>query len=173
MARSEIRQYQQNRPYMLKGDYTFVIFEISIFLKIVQQVFPFNASLIAGAYFITIRYRPEETSEVPIILRPRSEETMMKWYNTLQELHRKCIEVDGELQNSGSLDSSSFQRQTQFYTRDKSMSFSSRSGYASKFDGRIDVHLHSPHLAQDQKTVKTMDYDPFQCREVQVVFKEI
>jgi hypothetical protein len=124
---------------MSKDDYTFVIFETSIFLKIVQLVSTFNTFLISGAYFITIRYRPEESSEVPIILRPRSEETMMKWYNTLQELHRKCVEVDGELQNSGSLDSSSFQRQTQFYTRDKSMSFSSRSGYASKFDGRIDI----------------------------------
>ena len=114
-------------------------FKISLFRKIVQLVSTFNAFLIAGAYFITIRYRPEESSEVPIILRPRSEETMMKWYNTLQELHRKCIEVDGELRNSGSIDSPSSQRQTQLYTRDKSMSFSSRSGYASKFDGRIEV----------------------------------
>ena len=139
MARSEIRQYQQNRLFMLKDDYTYVTFEIFISLKIVQLVSSFNAFLIAGAYFITIRYRPEETAEVPIILRPRSEETMMKWYNTLLELHRKCVEVDSELQNSGFLDSSSSQRQTQLYARDKSMSFSSRSGYSSKFDSRIDV----------------------------------
>lgn len=139
MARSEIRQCQQNRLCMLKDDYTFVTFEIFIFRRIVQLVSTFQVFLIAGAYFITIRYRPDESAEVPIILRPRSEETMMKWYNTLQELYRKCFERDGELRNSGSIDPSSLQRQTQFYARDKSMSISSRGGYASKFDGRIDI----------------------------------
>jgi PB1 domain len=92
-----------------------------------------SSLLISGAYFITIRYRPEESSEVPIILRPRSEEIMLKWYNSLLELHRKCVEVDGELQID-------YQRQTQLYSRDKSMSVANGSGrYTSKFDGRIDV----------------------------------
>ena len=106
-------------------------------LKIVQPVF-YSCLIIltnfSGAYFITIRYRPEEASEVPIILRPRNEETMMKWYNTLLELHRKCVEAEGKLQDS--IDRSS--RQTQLYSRDKSMSISS-GRYQSKFDGRIEI----------------------------------
>lgn len=100
--------------------------------------------LTTGAYFITIRYRPEDNPEVPIILRPRNEETMLKWYNTLEDLHRKCVKSEGEYQSHASrlhFDPLDLSRQTQVYPKEKPMSMSSTSGrntFQSKFDSRID-----------------------------------
>src|SRR5271156_776663 len=96
-----------------------------------------------GAYFITIRYRPEDSNEVPIILRPRNEETMLKWYHTLEDLHRKCVQSEGEYQSHASrlhFDPLDLSRQTQVYPKEKPMSISSsgRNTYQSKFDSRID-----------------------------------
>src|SRR5262245_3207029 len=90
--------------------------------------------LIPGAYFITIRYRPEDNAEVPIILRPRNEETMMKWYNTLVDLHKQYVEAQGDYNHRTTylLDQQSLQ------ARNASTS-NMRSLYPSRFDGRIDV----------------------------------
>jgi len=141
-------QSLQSRLYMSRDDYISVIFGRSSFLMIVRMVFSvLKRPLIGvGACFITIRYRPEDNPEVPIILRPRHEETMMKWYNTLMDLHQRCMEQEADWQSRGYLEQSSYQRQTQLYPKEgkeKSLSMSSvngtRSSHSSKFDGRMEI----------------------------------
>jgi hypothetical protein len=70
----------------------------------------------------------------------------MKWYNTLLELHKRCVEVEGEAQPSNGLlmDPQTLNRQTFGYAnaKERTMSLfsgSSRGAYASKFTGQIDV----------------------------------
>jgi len=68
---------------------------------------------------------------------------MLKWYNTLKELHNRVIESDGDLYHSNLIDEArSSQRNTMFSS--KSLSFSNGNS-RSKFEGRIDVSapLHS------------------------------
>lgn len=130
---------------MSRDDYTFVMCEMFIYLRIDPLVYLLLDLLFTlGAYFITIRYRPDDNPEVPIILRPRNEETMLKWYNTLNDLHQKCVEAEGEYKDSNNIlaDPQSFHRQTFGYAKERTMSFlngNSRGNYASKFNGQIDV----------------------------------
>jgi len=99
----------------------------------------FNLSL--GKYYITIHYRPEENHDQPLIMHPRNEETMMKWYNTLLDLHRRCLEVEGSLEKyTGGLlmDPPGLQRKNTSAS-DRTLTTNSRSVFTSKFDGRIDI----------------------------------
>jgi hypothetical protein len=70
----------------------------------------------------------------------------MKWYNTLIDLHQKCLDQEADWQSRSYLDPPSYQRQTQLYPKDskeKSLSLGSvngsRSGYSSKFDSRTEI----------------------------------
>lgn len=74
---------------------------------------------------------------------------MLKWYNTLKELHNKVIESEGDLYHSSLIDEArSSQRNTVFSA--KSLSFSNGNS-RSKFEGRIDVSapLHSSSGSDD------------------------
>jgi hypothetical protein len=93
----------------------------------------------AGKYYITVYYRPEDNQDQPLILHPRNEETMMKWYNTLIDLHKKILEVEGDFQrqtNGLLMDPPGLQRKN---TSASDRTLTSRSVYTSKFDGRFDI----------------------------------
>jgi cell division control protein 24 len=95
---------------------------------------PSKTPLTPGTYFITIRYRPEDNAEVPIILRPRSEETMMKWYTTIMDLHKKLVDAEGDYQNRNYLLQDPPSRGGP--NVDRSLSTSNmRSAYASQYNG--------------------------------------
>jgi hypothetical protein len=93
--------------------------------------------LISGNYTITIRYRPENISETTAILRPRNEETMLKWYTTINELRRK-YQPEDDSDNEGRMFMK--QRQTGNFA-DRSLSLSngnSRVVYGGEYDSRRD-----------------------------------
>jgi cell division control protein 24 len=70
---------------------------------------------------------------------------MMKWYNTLQDLHTKAVKLSEDVQNGGlQRESRSVQRQTFGFSRDRAMSLlgnNARSGYNSEYEGQRDGFL--------------------------------
>lgn len=69
---------------------------------------------------------------------------MLRWYETLQDLHQKCVGLDGELDSSPLLmDSATFKkRQTSISIRSRSGSIpASRNGHSSKFDSRLEISV--------------------------------
>jgi PB1 domain len=102
--------------------------------------------LIIGAYYIKIHYAPEDNPDALIMIRPRSEEIMLKWHSILHDLCSKHAEQEGNLMNPLEMITNPAK-----YQRDKTNSVSHANGYA-KFEGRIDISnpIHSSRSGFDE-----------------------